>query len=307
LQAASFTAQTAIQFIGNAGNLFTGLTLRNFKQGQINAIDMNNIVINVASYNSYVNPYESATASKVINQPVNAGLQVVGNAYDGTVNTAYAMQQLQGGVRFVCINGASCGYLTQPAVGQLRWWTGSPAVGNNEAMRWDFNSASNGQEFRFWEGQTGETTALLDLNGNSAANQVNMFGPPNVANGQLNIGTHFRFDNASSGNYYQTAGTPTAARTITFSDASGTVGLVLTGTTGSIGGGALLAGACTSGTVSVTNATTSMVAAASPNTYPGDGVWWDAQVTASGTVTVKVCVAIALTPTSSTYNVRVIQ
>lgn len=83
--------------------------------------------------------------------------------------------------------------------------------------------------------------------------------------------------------------------------------LVLTGTTGSIGGGALLAGACASGTVSVTDSTTSMVAVASPNTYPGDGIVWDAQVTANGTVTVKVCAILALTPTASTYNVRVIQ
>lgn len=79
------------------------------------------------------------------------------------------------------------------------------------------------------------------------------------------------------------------------------------GTTGSIGGGALLAGACTSGTVSITGATTSMVAVASPNTYPGDGSLWNAQVTSSNTVTVRVCADVALTPTASTYNVRVIQ
>lgn len=81
----------------------------------------------------------------------------------------------------------------------------------------------------------------------------------------------------------------------------------LGGTTGSIGGGALLAGACTSGTVSVTGATTSMVAVANPNTYPGDGSEWEAYVSSSNTVTVKVCAIVALTPTASTYNVRVIQ
>lgn len=80
-----------------------------------------------------------------------------------------------------------------------------------------------------------------------------------------------------------------------------------TGTSGSIGGGALAAGACTSGTVAITGAATTMVAVASPNTYPGDGSYWDAQVTAANTVTVKVCAAIALTPAASTYNVRVLQ
>lgn len=81
---------------------------------------------------------------------------------------------------------------------------------------------------------------------------------------------------------------------------------ILSGTTGSIGGGLLAVGGCTSGTVSVTGASTSMVAMASPNTYPGDGIWWDAQVTSSNTVTVKVCVAVLSTPTAGTYNVRVI-
>jgi hypothetical protein len=85
------------------------------------------------------------------------------------------------------------------------------------------------------------------------------------------------------------------------------VQIPLTGTTVSIGGGALADAACTSGTATVTGAATTMVAIASPNTYPGDGVWWDAQVTGANTVTVKVCVAAPLTPTASTYNVRVIQ
>lgn len=81
----------------------------------------------------------------------------------------------------------------------------------------------------------------------------------------------------------------------------------LSGTTGSIGGALLAAGACASGTVSITGAATSMVAVTDPNTYPGDGNVWSAQVTSANTVTVRVCAIIAATPTSSTYNVRVLQ
>src|SRR5262245_13542548 len=80
----------------------------------------------------------------------------------------------------------------------------------------------------------------------------------------------------------------------------------LQGTTGSIGGGALVAGACASGTATVTGATTSMVAVSSPGTYPGDGNYWVTYVSAGDTVTVKVCAAVAGTPTASTYVVRVI-
>ena len=86
-----------------------------------------------------------------------------------------------------------------------------------------------------------------------------------------------------------------------------TVYMPLSGVSGSIGGGALAGGACASGTVSITGATTSMVATADPNTYPGDGAEWQAYVSAAGTVTVKVCALVALTPTASTYNVRVLQ
>lgn len=83
--------------------------------------------------------------------------------------------------------------------------------------------------------------------------------------------------------------------------------LTLSGTTGSIGGGALLAGACTSGTVAVTGSTTAMSVVATPVTYPGDGTDWKGYVSSAGTVTVKVCALVAVTPTAGNYNVRVIQ
>jgi hypothetical protein len=84
----------------------------------------------------------------------------------------------------------------------------------------------------------------------------------------------------------------------------------LSGTTASIGGSPVTAGTCATGTATgITGATTSMVAVASPNTYPGTAFTWNAQVTSAGTVTVYVCTSLAAgaTPTSSTYNVRVIQ
>jgi hypothetical protein len=84
---------------------------------------------------------------------------------------------------------------------------------------------------------------------------------------------------------------------------------ILTGTTGSIGGGALLVGASASGTATVTGATTGMVcdAAASDGTNMAAlGAVVICTVTASNTVTVNVVAIIALTPSAKTYNVRVI-
>lgn len=88
---------------------------------------------------------------------------------------------------------------------------------------------------------------------------------------------------------------------------SGSVAAVLSATTGSIGGGVLTAGTCASGTVAVANSTTTMTVQVTPNTYPGDGTLFFGYVSTNGTVTVKACAIVALTPTASTYNVRVVQ
>lgn len=86
---------------------------------------------------------------------------------------------------------------------------------------------------------------------------------------------------------------------------SGNIASILTGTTGAIGGSLIAAGVCASGTVAVTGSLTSMTVQVSPNTYPGDGAIMYGYVSANGTVTVKVCGIVAVTPTNSTYNVRV--
>ncbi len=86
----------------------------------------------------------------------------------------------------------------------------------------------------------------------------------------------------------------------------------LVGTTASIGGGALLAGACATGTAFVPGASTSMLASASPaaGVDPTNGAILGvsilANVTSQNTVTVSVCVPIAGTPAAAAYTVRVI-
>ena len=83
-------------------------------------------------------------------------------------------------------------------------------------------------------------------------------------------------------------------------------GFPLSGTSSSLGGGALLAGACSTTTVSVTGATTSMAVQVTPSANPGVGSVWYGYVSSSNTVTVAVCGIVALTPSAVTYNVRVI-
>ena len=84
---------------------------------------------------------------------------------------------------------------------------------------------------------------------------------------------------------------------------------VLSGTTGSIGGSSLAAGACVTATASITGAGGTMVAVASPasGTDPGTNFTVRAFVNGANSAAVYVCAITAGTPTATTYNVRVLQ
>lgn len=81
---------------------------------------------------------------------------------------------------------------------------------------------------------------------------------------------------------------------------------ILSNDTGSIGGGLLTTGSCTSGTTTIQGATVGNVAIANPDTYPGDGTIWLAYVSSANIVTVKECAIVSVTPSASVYHVRVI-
>lgn len=85
---------------------------------------------------------------------------------------------------------------------------------------------------------------------------------------------------------------------------SGTLPTVLSATSASIGGGALLAGACATTATTVAGVTAAMVAVVNPTTYPGDGATWYGYVSNTNEVTVKICAIIALTPSATTYKIK---
>ncbi len=84
---------------------------------------------------------------------------------------------------------------------------------------------------------------------------------------------------------------------------------VLSGMTAVIGGSALGAGACTTGTAAVAGATigTPVNVSASDGSLPSGLVMLRAAVTSASTVTVQVCAVGAVTPAAVSYNVRVVQ
>jgi hypothetical protein len=100
----------------------------------------------------------------------------------------------------------------------------------------------------------------------------------------------------------------TIHRKVSFPDASGEVGLVLRGTTGRIGGSALVAGQCLSGSANIRGADPSMVVIPSPaGVDPGDQFVVRAFVSSPGVILVKVCALEAGTPSRAKYNIRVLQ
>lgn len=100
-----------------------------------------------------------------------------------------------------------------------------------------------------------------------------------------------------SGDVSQPAGSGTLALTSQ---------LPLAGTTEAIGGAALSAGACASGTAAVSGANVGMAVIATPQADPGTGLYWQGFVSAEGTVTVRVCAAVSATPVATAYTVRVL-
>lgn len=88
-------------------------------------------------------------------------------------------------------------------------------------------------------------------------------------------------------------------------NAAGKVTLAISGTTGSIGGGALTAGTCASGTATIAGGTAghAAIASESDGSFIGGAYSVRAVTTSATVVTVQVCALIAGTPAAKTYNV----
>ena len=79
--------------------------------------------------------------------------------------------------------------------------------------------------------------------------------------------------------------------------------------TPSIGGAALLAGACSSATSSIDSSVTSSTAAfvTTPRNDPGDGYTWDTVLVSPALVKTRICALVAGTPTATEYNIKIIK
>ncbi len=207
-------------------------------------------------------------------------------------------------------------------------------AGNGVVARFDGAGAFAGVTLESADSTYGILQFLSPTHGGGSISYQHATSQKSMLFGTDTANNHFVLYSSAQGNqsagsagfygdlHIETAGTtggmnlssaPTSPRTQVFQDATGFIALTsqlpLVGTTGSIGGSALAAGACTTGTASVTSTTTSMAVAISPASDPGTGFTWNAWVSAAGTVTARVCnvSGVSATPTAVAYNVRAIQ
>lgn len=136
---------------------------------------------------------------------------------------------------------------------------------------------------------------------------VTLFADPNLISPTGNPVTTDQYGNYSvftTTGAYQIQVTPAGATGPTYIYYLISRTTPLSGTTGGIGGSALTAGACATGTVAIAGLPlTGARLTATPTTYPGAGFYWNVYPSALGVATVNVCATVAGTPTISTYFV----
>jgi len=175
-------------------------------------------------------------------------------------------------------------------------WFDTPTEGQKQSMNricmngGPTNSTHSGYEYDVWSGSKwanafevqgkADSTADVSISGNLSVAKTLYVKAIEVAGGG--------------------AAALNAGRTVPAQSSAST-----TGVTAAIGGNPLQPGQCSSGLARVPGATSSMVAAASPASDPGDGFVWQAFVSAPNTATVKVCAINKGTPRQVVYNVRV--
>lgn len=170
----------------------------------------------------------------------------------------------------------------------------------------------------------------ITVRGGSAVSGDNAGGPVQLVGGDAsgiaaagNVGFIAGYGGASGTDGYVYIADPTsntaanfrttllsgADKDFTFPNQSGVFGLVISATTNPIGGSALLAGACSATTTTVTGARITMGVSVTPatTTSVGDSAFWKGYVSANDVVTTKVCEVVAGTPVATAYNIRVTQ
>jgi hypothetical protein len=264
-----------------------------------------------------------------INSGTNTFLTVNGNGLPVDATAGYNPAHPRRADYFYCSDGS--GYFrlgfTQNGVSEIGPWIKTYDTGTVNVMT---STYRNGMDFGLTDGtliyllpKFANTSAVVTLNLNGLGPyRIFKYGNQALASGDLSTtayahliwnvnGAKWELLNPQTNNGTVTAVTATAplvssgGATPNISCPTCITTAALTGTTGSIGGGALTAGSCTSGTASVTGATVGhpVYVSASDGSLPNPFTLLSAAVTSASTVTVQLCAVASNTPAAKTYNV----
>jgi hypothetical protein len=226
-----------------------------------------------------------------------------------------------------CSDGAGyyrLGY-NQNGVSEIGPWLYTVDTGVQDQLKTTFR---NGMDFGLFTGSmiyllpkfpNTSGTPTLDVNG-LGAQKILRYGNHALAPGDLSTtalalliydGTYWELINPQTIAGTVTAVTATAplvssgGTTPNISCPTCITSAALSGATGSIGGSALIAGTCTTGTAAVTGAVVGhpVAVSASDGSLPNGLIILSAAVTSSNTVTVQLCATSSVTPIAKTYNV----
>ena len=224
--------------------------------------------------------------------PTNAvgawGMIIFGNTFSGNIEHDVDI------VGFDYTNGAFASYGNEIANNYF----GGKITGSNSAIRaglYIVDSHSNHISSNTFEAFNGNTHGF-------AMQET-------VANREGNFGNHDNRDLfALSNSCWVNSGSSFSGSCITQQVVTPPASAPLFGLTASIGGNALMAGSCTSGTVTIRGVVAGMPAIAVPSdgSDVGQGFFVKAYATALNVVTVSVCAVVNGTPRAKTYNVRMV-
>jgi hypothetical protein len=232
-----------------------------------------------------------------INSGINAFLTVSGNGL--LVDNSSVLPTMPRRTAYLYCSDGSASYYrlgyAQNGVSEIGPWLYSVDTGVVNALKTTFR---NGMDFGL---NTGSMIVLLPVHANTSATptfDVNGLGAKKIL---------------KYGNQGLSAGDlSTTALALLIYDGQfwelinpQTVKSTLTGITGTVGGTALTAGSCTSGTASVTGATVGhpVSVSASDGSLPNGLIVLSAAVASSNVVTVQLCAIADVTPPANTYNV----
>jgi hypothetical protein len=265
---------------------------------------MNSLYLNTTGSNNVATGINTLRYSVTGSNNAAHGAYALYNNESATSSTAVGLSAARGTTNYYNQGGVYLGFQAG--------YSASNASDYNTLLGYQAGYGITTGSNNIWIGTATSSTSIANLTTGSQniliGNNISL--PSATANGQLNIGNIIfgtsitgTGSTVSSGNLGLATTTPRATL-----DVYGSVVLEGTSyiTTSSLGGGALLAGACSSVSTAATGLSSTTAFMTTPKNDPGDGFFWSTIADSATSARTRVCASVAGTPNASVYNVKII-